>query len=71
MKLHLSARKAIVKNNLNVILVHGLKLEPFQQDLHGIVVESTYNWYWLVDGLQEHGYHVHLANLSAINSTKA
>jgi len=29
-------------------------------------VESTYNWYWLVDGLQEHGYKVHLANPSAI-----
>jgi transposase len=31
-----------------------------------VVVESTYNWYWLVDGLQEHGYKVHLANPSAI-----
>jgi transposase len=30
------------------------------------VVESTYNWYWLVDGLQAHGYNVHLANPSAI-----
>jgi transposase len=30
------------------------------------VVESTYNWYWLVDGLQENGYKVHLANPSAI-----
>jgi transposase len=25
-------------------------------------VESTYNWYWLVDGLREVGYRVHLAN---------
>lgn len=41
-------------------------LEPFKQDLEGIVVESTYNWYWLVDGLQENGYKVHLANPSAI-----
>jgi transposase len=30
------------------------------------VVESTYNWYWLVDGLQEEGYKVHLANPSAV-----
>ena len=30
------------------------------------MVESTYNWYWLVDGLQENGYKVHLANPSAI-----
>jgi transposase len=32
----------------------------------GIVVESTYNWYWLVDGLREEGYRVYLANPSAI-----
>jgi transposase len=30
-----------------------------------VVVESTYNWYWLVDGLQDEGYKVHLANPSA------
>jgi transposase len=29
-------------------------------------VESTYNWYWLVDGLQAAGYSVHLANTVAI-----
>jgi transposase len=32
----------------------------------GIVVESTYNWYWLVDALQEEGYPVHLANPAAM-----
>jgi len=26
------------------------------------VVESTFNWYWLVDGLMDNGYRVHLAN---------
>jgi transposase len=41
-------------------------LEPFKEDLKGVVVESTFNWYWLVDGLTEHGYRVHLANPSAI-----
>jgi len=41
-------------------------LDPFKATLEGVVVESTYNWYWLVDGLQEHGYKVHLANPSAI-----
>ena len=55
--------KKRLPNDLDVVLS---ALEPFQQDLHGIVVESTYNWYWLVDGLQDHGYHVHLANPSAI-----
>jgi transposase len=29
-------------------------------------VESTYNWYWLVDTLMDGGYKVHLANPSAI-----
>jgi transposase len=32
----------------------------------GVVVESTYNWYWLVDTLMEAGYRVHLANPAAI-----
>ena len=41
-------------------------LESFKENLKGVVVESTYNWYWLVDGLQAHGYTVHLANPSAI-----
>ncbi len=50
-------------NDLNNVLK---VLEPFKADLEGIIIESTYNWYWLVDGLQEHGYTVHLANPSAI-----
>ena len=41
-------------------------LDPFKDSLQGVVVESTFNWYWLVDGLQEHGFSVHLANPSAI-----
>jgi len=41
-------------------------LEPFKNSMDGVVVESTYNWYWLVDGLQKHGYQVHLANPSAV-----
>jgi len=41
-------------------------LEPYRDDLAGVVVESTYNWYWLVDGLLEQGYTVHLANTVAI-----
>lgn len=41
-------------------------LEPFRKKIAGIAVESTYNWYWLVDGLQSDGYKVHLANPSAM-----
>jgi hypothetical protein len=28
------------------------ELEPLRESLGGVAVESTYNWYWLVDGLQ-------------------
>lgn len=45
-------------------------LNPYQHDIAGIVVESTYNWYWLVDLLMENGYKVHLANPSAITPYK-
>ncbi len=41
------------------------ELKPYQNFIEGIVVESTYNWYWLADGLQEAGYKVHLANVVA------
>ena len=41
-------------------------LSPFKESLDGVVVESTYNWYWLVDGLMEEGYKVCLANPSAM-----
>jgi transposase len=41
-------------------------LEPFRRRCMGVVVESTYNWYWLVDGLMEAGYRLHLANTAAI-----
>src|ERR1700756_2039003 len=41
-------------------------LAPYQKELIGVVVEATYNWYWLVDGLMDAGYRVHLANPAAI-----
>jgi transposase len=41
-------------------------LEPFKNSMKGVVVESTYNWYWLVDLLMQEGYKVHLANPAAI-----
>lgn len=37
-------------------------LKPYKAELKGIVVESTYNWYWLVDMLQEEQYRVHLSH---------
>src|SRR4030065_2504734 len=41
-------------------------LMPWRDELKAVVVESTYNWYWLVDGLQEAGFVVKLANTAAI-----
>jgi len=56
--------KKRVANNLELILQ---TLNPFGSQLKGLVVESTFNWYWLIDGLMENGYQcVHLANPSAI-----
>jgi transposase len=56
--------KKRVPNNLDQILA---TLDPFEKNLKGLVVESTYNWYWLVDGLMDAGYQcLHLANPSAI-----
>jgi len=37
-------------------------LSPFKDRLERVAVESTYNWYWLVDGLRAQGYPVVLAN---------
>lgn len=49
-------------NRLEEILA---ALQPYRNELVGVVVEATYNWYWLVDGLQAAGYRVHLANPGA------
>ena len=50
-------------NELNRVLE---LLAPHRDELAGVVVESTYNWYWLVDGLMAAGYVVKLANTGAI-----
>jgi transposase len=42
------------------------QLAPYQADIKGVVVESTYNWYWLVDGLMDADDRVHLANPAAM-----
>ena len=44
-------------------------LEPYKQRLvGGLAVESTFNWYWLVDGLQDHGYEMHLVNTTKVQT---
>ena len=41
-------------------------LEPLKPQLKCMAVESTFNWYWLVDGLRAQGYPIDLANPAAI-----
>nr|VFJ46163.1 MAG: Transposase [Candidatus Kentron sp. DK] len=50
-------------NDLKLVLQ---TLAPYRESIEGLVVESTYNWYWLVDGLMEANYPVYLANTAAI-----
>jgi transposase len=57
-----SYRKRL-SNDLPTILE---QLGPYQAEMKGLVVESTYNWYWVVDGLMEAEYRVHLANPAAM-----
>jgi transposase len=51
--------KRRLPNQLPVVLA---ALEPFRERLKVVAVESTYNWYWLVDRLLDYGYPVSLAN---------
>src|SRR5664279_3298188 len=41
-------------------------LAPYRERVEAIAVESTFNWYWLVDGLMEAGYTVKLVNTNAV-----
>jgi len=52
-----------LSNHLPTILE---RLAPYQADITGVVVESTSNWYWLVDGLMEANYRGHLAHPAAM-----
>ena len=50
-------------NELPFILA---QLAPHRESIQAIAVESTFNWYWLVDGLMEAGYIVKLVNTAAV-----
>ena len=54
-----------LRNDLPLILG---QLSSYREGLQGIAVESTYNWYWLVDGLMEAGYPVKLVNTAAVKT---
>jgi transposase len=48
-----------VKANLAAV---NTALEPYWDRVKQVAVESTYNWYWFVDGLRGQGRDVRLAN---------
>ncbi len=59
--------RVLVEKRVPNELTHVLALlAPHRDELVGVVVESTYNWYWLVDGLIAAGYEVKLANTGAM-----
>jgi len=45
-------------------------LGPVKGQLQSMAVESTFNWYWLVDGLRAKGYPIGLANPTKIEQYK-
>lgn len=51
--------------NKPATVLDALKL--FRKKMAIVAVESTFNWYWLVDGLMDAGYPVCLANPAAID----
>lgn len=60
-------RRRIFKQRLPNDLTAVLStLAPYRGELSGIAVESTFNWYWLVDGLMAQDYPVILANPAAM-----
>ncbi|MDA2920983.1 IS110 family transposase [Desulfobacterota bacterium AH_259_B03_O07] len=65
----------IINDNDNILFQRRLPndlgtvlsaLEPYRQRLEGVCVESTFNWYWLVDGLIEAGYNTSLVNTAKV-----
>ena len=49
--------KVVYQNRLaNDLPLIVEQLSPYATSIEGIVVESTYNWYWLIDGLMDKEY---------------
>lgn len=53
-------------NDLTTIGDYRAALVPYRRELMGLVTESTFNRYWLVDDPVKEGYQVHLANPATI-----
>jgi hypothetical protein len=54
------------KRLLNDLVSIRAAFRPYQHGRFGVVVESTYNGYWLIDELMVAGYSLYLANTTAI-----
>lgn len=50
-------------NELATVLAY---LAPYRESLEAVAVESTFNWYWLVDGLMATGYVLKLVNTVSV-----
>jgi transposase len=59
-------RKVFEKRLPNELARTLAALSPFREQLVAIAIESTFNWYWLVDGLMAAGYEVRLVNTAAV-----
>lgn len=56
-------KEARVDNDIQLVIK---ALSRYKKRLKGVAVESTYNWYWLVDGLQAAGFNVLLVNTAKV-----
>jgi len=61
--------KVIYQKKLDNDLALILKqLSVYKDKITAVAIESTFNWYWLVDGLIEAGYTVKLVNTAAVQT---
>ena len=56
-----------VKANLAAV---NEALDPFWERIKVLGVESTFNWYWFVDGLREQGHNIKLGNPAKMEQYK-
>jgi transposase len=56
-----------VKTNLEAV---NAALDPYWKRIVALGVESTFNWYWFVDGLREQGCNVKLGNPAKMEQYK-
>jgi transposase len=61
--------RIVCERRLPNMLSHILaELAPHRKSIEAVAVESTYNWYWLVDGLMDAGFTVKLVNTAAVKT---